>query len=109
LKFIKVCSEIHVFVSTYFERNEADWVDTCIGELNKRNYTMKKMMSIAAVTLMIAGSTAFAQDASQCSAKKAECKKADSSACSAQKDSAECAKKADAKKCAAGCSKKADA
>jgi hypothetical protein len=61
---------------------------------------MKKMMSIAAVTLLIAGSTAFAQDASQCTAKKAECKKADSS---------ECAKKADAKKCPVGCDKKADA
>jgi hypothetical protein len=70
---------------------------------------MKKMMSIAAVTLMIAGSVAFAQNAGQCTAKKAECKKADGSACSAQKDSSECAKKADAKKCAAGCSKKADA
>ena len=57
---------------------------------------MKKMMSIAAVTLMIAGSSAFAGDAAECTAKKAECKKADSSACSADKASAECDKKADA-------------
>ena len=70
---------------------------------------MKKMMSIAAVALMIAGSTAFSGETSQCTAKKAECKKAASSACSAEKDGAECDKKADAKKCASGCTKKADA
>jgi hypothetical protein len=69
---------------------------------------MKKIMSIAAVTLMIAGSTAFAQDG-QCTAKKAECKKAASSECSSDKANAECDKKADAKKCTAGCDKKADA
>ena len=70
---------------------------------------MKKMMSIAAVALMIAGSTVFAEDASQCTAKKAECKKVDSSACAADKAGAECDKKADAKKCTAGCDKKAEA
>ena len=70
---------------------------------------MKKMMSIAAVALIIAGSTTFAGDAAECTAKKAECKKADSSACAADKAGAECDKKADAKKCSAGCDKKADA
>ena len=36
---------------------------------------MKKVMSIAAVALMIAGSTAIAGDANGCKGKKAECKK----------------------------------
>ena len=70
---------------------------------------MKKMMSIAAVALMIAGSTVFAEDASQCTAKKAECKKSTGSECCSDKANAECDKKADAKKCTAGCDKKAEA
>jgi len=70
---------------------------------------MKKVMSIAAVALMIAGSTAIAGDANGCKGKKSECKKATNSACTAEKGSAECAKQAEAKKCTAGCTKKADA
>lgn len=61
---------------------------------------MKKVMSIAAIALMMAGSAAFACDTCGCSAKKAEKK-------------AECTKKCDSsctkgeeKKCAEGCSKK---
>ena len=63
---------------------------------------MKKMMSIAAVALMMAGSMAFACDSCGCSAKKAEkacCtaeKKCDG--CTAEKACAPCEKKAEAKK-----------
>jgi len=67
---------------------------------------MKKMMSIAAVALMIAGSMAFACDTCGCKekkAEKAECctaeKKCD--ACTAEKPCDACAKKAD-------CAKKAE-
>ena len=56
---------------------------------------MKKMMSIAAVALFMAGSSVFACESCGCEAKKAE---SECSACS--KD-----KKADAKKCGADCTK----
>ena len=56
---------------------------------------MKKMMSIAAVALMMVGTAAFACDTCGCSAKKAD-KKAGCSACSKEKK---------AKKCAEGCTK----
>ena len=64
---------------------------------------MKKVMSIAAVALMMAGSMAFACDTCGCTAKKAEkaecCtaeKKCD--ACTAEKACAACEKKAEAAK-----------
>lgn len=63
---------------------------------------MKKMMSIAAVVLMVAGSTAFACDTCGCTAKKAE-KKAECTACSAAKKCDKCTAE---KKCEA-CTKKA--
>jgi hypothetical protein len=67
---------------------------------------MKKMMSIAVVAFLVAGSAAFACDTCGCAAKKDAAKKAECSSCS--KD-----KKADAKKCGADCAKacckKADA
>jgi hypothetical protein len=58
---------------------------------------MKRMMSIAAIALFMAGSSVFACDSCGCSAKKAD-KKAECTACS--KD-----KKAEAKKCGAECAK----
>ncbi|WP_372806281.1 hypothetical protein [Pontiella sp.] len=58
---------------------------------------MKKMMSIAAVVLMMAGTAAYACDGCGCTAKKAE-KKAECASCSKEKQ-------ADAKKCAEGCKK----
>ncbi|VGO22999.1 hypothetical protein [Pontiella sulfatireligans] len=61
---------------------------------------MKRMMSIAAIALFMAGSSAFACDSCGCSAKKVE-KKAACSACTAAKDG----KKADVKKCGADCAK----
>jgi len=64
---------------------------------------MKKMMSIAAVALFVAGSTAFACDTCGCTAKKADkaaCCTADKKCdkCSAEKPCAACAKKAEAAK-----------
>ena len=70
---------------------------------------MKKMMSIAVVALLFAGSAAFACDTCGCKAKKDAAKKSECSACSGCSK----AKKADAKKCGADCAKacckKADA
>lgn len=60
---------------------------------------MKRMMSIAAIALMMAGNAAYACDTCGCKPKKAE-KKAECSACSASKG-----KKAEAKKCGADCAK----
>ena len=65
---------------------------------------MKRMMSIAAIALFMAGSSVFACDGCGCSAKKAE-KKAECSSCTAGKDAKKCG--ADCKK--ACCTKKADA
>ena len=61
---------------------------------------MKKIMSVAAVTLMLAGTTAFAGEGCEGKSKKAEC---------SSKKAQECSQKADAKQCSTGCSKKADA
>lgn len=58
---------------------------------------MKRMMSIAAIALFMAGTSAFACDGCGCSAKKSEKAKSECSSCS--KD-----KKAE-KKCAADCKK----
>jgi len=64
---------------------------------------MKRMMSIAAIALFMAGSTAIACDTCGCKPKKADGKKA---ACSACKTDTACdAKKKDAKKCGADCAK----
>ena len=66
---------------------------------------MKRMMSIAAVVLFVAGSTVFACDTCGCKDKKAESKK---SACCAEKKGDEkkaCSAKKDAKKCGADCKK----
>ena len=61
---------------------------------------MKRMMSIAAIALFVAGTSVFACDSCGCKAKKAEGKKA---ACSAEKGK-ECSAKGE-KKCAEGCTK----
>ncbi len=72
---------------------------------------MKRMMSIAAIALFMAGSSAFACGGCGCSAKKAEPKKA---CCSVKKEAKKCGadcKKAccttqkEAKKCTSGCKK----
>lgn len=69
---------------------------------------MKRMMSIAAIALFMAGSSAIACDSCGCKAKKSEGKKAACTECKADKACAKCDAKKDAKKCTAGC-KKADA
>ncbi len=61
---------------------------------------MKKMMSIAAIALFMAGASAFACDSCGCQAKKAEEKTA---CCSTNKTA--CCKKAGEKKCAEDCKK----
>ncbi len=67
---------------------------------------MKRMMSIAAIALFMAGSSAFACDTCGCKAKKADGKKAACSACKTDKEGKACdAKKKDAKKCGADCKK----
>ena len=71
---------------------------------------MKRMMSIAAIALFVAGSSAFACDTCGCKAKKADDKKSaccaakDNKTCAAKGDKASCSKK-DAKKCGADCTK----
>ena len=62
---------------------------------------MKRMMSIAAIALFVAGSTAFACDTCGCKAKKAD---GDKATCSATNASSCTAKKGE-KKCAEGCTK----
>lgn len=65
---------------------------------------MKKMMSIAAIALFVAGSSAFACDTCGCKDKKAEGEK--KAACTATKDGKACdAAKKSEKKCAEGCTK----
>ncbi len=65
---------------------------------------MKRMMSIAAIALFVAGSSAFACDTCGCKAKKADDKKA--TTCTASKDGKGCgAAKKGEKKCAEGCTK----
>jgi hypothetical protein len=73
-----------------------------VGKLTIRRSNMKKIMSIAAVALMLAGSMAFACDTCGCKDKKAEkkcCaaeKKCDT--CTAEKTCTACTKKAEAAK-----------
>ena len=57
---------------------------------------MKRMMSIVAIALFVAGSSAFACDTCGCKAKKAEGEK---------KACASCAGETAEKKCAEGCTK----
>ncbi len=64
---------------------------------------MKKMMSIAAVTLMMAGSSAFACDSCGCTAKKAEKAKTECKACTKDKECEACTAKKAEKKAAASC------
>ena len=65
---------------------------------------MKRMMSIAAIALFVAGSSAFACDTCGCKAKKADDKKA--TTCTATNGAKGCsAAKKDAKKCGEGCTK----
>ena len=72
----------------------------------RRSTTMKRMMSIAAIALMFAGSAALACDTCGCKAKKADSKKAACTACASDKACTKCdAKKGDAKKCPADCAK----
>lgn len=69
---------------------------------------MRKVLSIAMVTLMVAGSAAFACDTCGCTAKKAENKKAACSGCAAKKaDKAACTKCTKDKACEACAAKKA--
>ena len=63
---------------------------------------MKRIMSIAAIALFMAGSSVFACDSCGCKAKKAE--KPACTACKDGKKCEACAKKAK-KKCPAGCTK----
>lgn len=63
---------------------------------------MKRMMSIAAIALFVAGTSVFACDTCGCKAKADEGKKA---ACSSKDGDKSCAAKKDAKKCAEGCKK----
>lgn len=68
---------------------------------------MKKMMSIAAVALMVAGSAAFACDTCGCTAKKAE-KKAECTGCAAEKKCDKCTAEKQCEGCAKKAAKKAD-
>lgn len=70
---------------------------------------MKKMMSLVAIALLMAGSVAMACDTCGCTAKKADKKAECATACSTEKK-AECTAEKKAE-CAAACSaeKKADA
>jgi len=63
---------------------------------------MKRMMSIAAIALFVAGSSALACDTCGCKAKNADDKKP---ACCGKKDDKSCCAKKCAKKCAEGCKK----
>ncbi len=66
---------------------------------------MKRMMSIAAIALFMAGSSAFACGGCGCSAKKAEAKKpacSQAKGCSGKK---QCGAKKEANKCGADCKK----
>jgi hypothetical protein len=100
--FESTCIFKHVLCDN-IERNPVGLVLWCITT-NQRRYIMKKVMSLAAVALLIAGTTAFA---GECEGKKAECTKGKTE-CSSEK-SKECSKKADAKQCSSGCSKQAEA
>ena len=66
---------------------------------------MKRMMSIAAIALMVAGSSAFACDTCGCKAKKAETK----AACAACPAAKACDKCTAEKACDACTAKKAEA
>ena len=70
----------------------------------KETHTMKKVMSIATVALMIAGTAVYAGD---CAGKKSGCTKGKSE-CSSEK-SKECTKDTAAKQCTTGCPDKAKA
>jgi hypothetical protein len=74
---------------------------------NQRIHTMNKIMSVAAVALMLAGTAVFAGEECKGKSKKAECssKKAE---CSSKKGQ-ECSQKGDEKQCSSGCAKKAEA
>lgn len=65
---------------------------------------MKKMMSIAAVALMMAGSTAFACESCGCAPKKSACSKKAEMKCAGDCKKACCAEKGK-KKCAESCKK----
>ncbi len=64
---------------------------------------MKRMMSIAAIALFMAGSSVFACDGCGCKAKKAE--KPACAACKEGKDCKACTAKKAEKKCGADCAK----
>jgi hypothetical protein len=73
--------------------------------LTKKESTMKRMMSIAAVALLVVASAAVACDTCGCKAKKADTKKAACTACAKDKACTACTKD----KACAGCAKKAEA
>lgn len=70
---------------------------------------MKRMMSIAAVALFLAGSSVWACETCGCKAKKADGKKATceqkSGSCTAEKGKAACDAKKGEKKCGEDCKK----
>ncbi len=69
---------------------------------------MRKVLSIAMVALMVAGSVALACDSCGCKAKKADSKKAACSACTAKKaDKSACTKCTDKQACEKCTAKKA--
>ena len=63
---------------------------------------MKRLMSIAAIALFVAGSSALACDTCGCKAKKAEGKKSE---CTATNGSKQCTGEKAEKGCAEGCTK----
>ena len=63
---------------------------------------MKRMMSIAAIALFVAGTSALACDTCGCKAKKGDGKKTE---CSATNGNKQCGGSKEAKKCAEGCTK----
>jgi hypothetical protein len=65
---------------------------------------MKRMMSIAAIALFVAGSSALACETCGCKAKKADAKPACSS-CKTEEACKACTAKKAEKKCAEGCTK----
>ncbi len=66
---------------------------------------MKKMLSVAAVALFVAGSSALACGGGGCSAKKADAKKPACCQTKEAKGEKACCAKKEAKKCGADCTK----
>ncbi len=67
---------------------------------------MMKTISIAAIILMMAGFSSFADEPRACSIKPSECKKITCSTCVADKVCEKCMAKKEVKKCGADCTKR---